>query len=231
MELVKTLQAKTKRTLYSTKEAARLFNCQTLFVLFMFGSIIGFLIEGVCHIFKAGFWENHSAVVWGPFCIIYGIGAVAVYLLSCGLSNCGLFLRFATFTFSGAIIEYAASVFQEMCFGSVSWDYSDHFMNIEGRVSLQMSLFWGVLGLLFMEIIFPLANNALHRIQGKGLTVACAILGFFMTINLIVTVAALSRWRQRQNDIPAVFMFEVALDSYFSDDVMMELYPNMRFQP
>lgn len=230
MELVKILQAKTTRRLCGTKEAVRLCSYQTLFVLFMFGSMAGFLIEGVCHIFKAGFWENHSAVVWGPFCIIYGIGAVAVYLLSCGLSKCSLFLRFAAFTFSGAAIEYISSLFQETCFGSVSWDYIDHFMNIEGRVSLQMALFWGVLGLLFMEIIFPLTNQVLHRLQGKCLTVACAILGVFMAINLIVTVAALSRWQQRQNDIPAVSAIEKALDHYFNNDVMTELYPNMRFQ-
>lgn len=230
MELVNTLQAKTKRKVSRTKETVHLCNYQTLFALFMFGSIAGFLIEGVCHIFKAGFWENHSAVVWGPFCIIYGIGAVAVYLLSCGLSRSNLFLRFVVFTLSGAAIEYISSLFQETYFGSVSWDYSDHFMNIEGRVSLQMALFWGVLGLLFMEIIFPLTNQVLHRMQGKCLTVACAMLGIFMAINLIVTVAALSRWQQRQSDIPAVSMIEKTLDRYFDDAIMTELYPNMRFQ-
>lgn len=205
-------------------------NYQTLFWLFMLGSIAGFLVEGVCHIFKAGFWENHSAVVWGPFCIIYGVGAIAVYVLSCGLLTQGRFQKFSVFALSGAIIEYFASLFQEICFGSVSWDYHDHFMNIGGRVSLQMALFWGVLGLLFMESIFPVVNHALFRMQGRGLTVACTVLSIFMAINLIVSIAAVSRWRQRQNDIPSTSTIGTTLDGYFSDEVMTRLYPNMRFQ-
>ena len=213
-----------------SKKARGRFSYQTLFMLFMLGSIAGFLIEGVCHIFKAGFWENHSAVVWGPFCIIYGVGAVAVYAFSCCLTAQGWVRKFLVFTFSGAAIEYIASLFQEVCFGSVSWDYSGHFLNIGGRVSLQMALFWGILGLLFMEIIFPLVNRVLCRVQGKTLTVACTILSIFMAINLIVTVAALTRWKQRQNDIPAVSVIGTVLDTHFSDEIMTELYPNMRFQ-
>ncbi|MBQ8345061.1 MAG: hypothetical protein IJY42_02210, partial [Clostridia bacterium] len=40
-----------------------------LFWLFLFGSVLGFLLEGVWSIFKRGQWDNHSATVWGPFCI------------------------------------------------------------------------------------------------------------------------------------------------------------------
>lgn len=230
METVKASQSKIKRILYSTKEVECQINYQNLFMLFIIGSIAGFLLEGVCHIFKAGSWENHSAVVWGPFCIIYGIGAIAVYLISCCSSGRSLFWQFAAFTFSGAAIEYLSSLFQEICFGSVSWDYSDHFMNIGGRVSLQMALFWGVLGLLFIKFVFPLINCVLYRIQGKFLTTVCTILSIFMAINLIITVAALFRWQQRQNDIQAPPLIEATLDNYFNDDIMAELYPNMRFQ-
>lgn len=230
MTPTKTLQAeKTKRPICE-KTVAHSLNYQMLFWLFMLGSVAGFLVEGVCHIFKAGCWENHSAVVWGPFCIIYGIGAVAVYILSCCLSTRGCFQSFLAFTLSGAVIEYVASLFQEMCFGSTSWDYSDHFMNIGGRVSLQMALFWGVLGMLFMKIFFPLINRLLCKMRGKGLTLACKVLSIFMAVNLIVTVAALSRWQQRQNDVAASSVIEAVLDHYFSDKVMMKLYPNMVFQ-
>lgn len=53
-----------------------------LFWLFMLGSVAGFVLEGLWCILMEGHWENHSATVWGPFCIIYGIGAAAVSLLS-----------------------------------------------------------------------------------------------------------------------------------------------------
>lgn len=230
MEIMNTLQTRIKRKLSRTKEDVRLCNYQTLFVLFMFGSIAGFLIEGVCHIFKAGFWENHSAVVWGPFCIIYGIGAVAVYLLSCRLSRYAPFLQFVAFTLSGAVIEYISSLFQETYFGSVSWDYSDHFMNIEGRVSLQMALFWGVLGLLFVWFLYPSLQYALELMQGKWLNRVCVVLSVFMAVNLIVTIAALTRWKERQKGEPASTSLELTLDRHFDDATMTDLFPNMTFQ-
>lgn len=212
------------------QESSGQLNYQTLFWLFMLGSVAGFVVEGVCHIFKAGFWENHSAVVWGPFCIIYGIGAIVVYALSCCLTSKGRIQEFFVFSLSGSIIEYIASLFQETCFGSVSWDYSGHFLNIEGRVSLKMTLFWGVLGILFLEIIFPPINRVLCRMQSKGLSAVCVVLSVFMAVNLIVTVAALSRWQQRQNNIPAASAIEMALDSHFNDETMRGIFPNMRFQ-
>lgn len=230
MTSIKALQALKINPSFLGKAAGDVINYQTLFLLFMLGSVAGFLVEGVCHIFKAGCWENHSAVVWGPFCIIYGIGAIAVYTLSCCLLTRGWFQKFIVFTLSGAVIEYVASLLQETLLGSVSWDYSDHFMNIGGRVSLQMALFWGVLGLLFVKILFPVVNRLLCRMRGKSLALACKVLSVFMVINLIVTVAALFRWQQRQNDVAASCAIEVVLDRYFNDEVMTRLYPNMIFQ-
>lgn len=53
-----------------------------LFWLFMAGSALGFIAEGLRCVLTDGHWENHSSTVWGPFCIIYGVGALAVYLIS-----------------------------------------------------------------------------------------------------------------------------------------------------
>lgn len=230
MESANTFLLPVPKSIARRAQTDYLINYPTLLVLFLFGSVAGFVIEGICHICKAGTWESHSAVVWGPFCIIYGIGLLAVYLLSSWMSGRNLIQQFIAFTLSGAIIEYAASLFQEICFGSVSWDYSDHFMNIGGRVSLQMALFWGVLGILFVTLILPLLNGVLHWMQGKLLNMACVFLSIFMAVNLIVTIAALFRWQQRQHDSPTVTAIERILDTYFDDSVMSKLYPNMRFQ-
>lgn len=138
-----------------------------LFTLFLFGSISGFLLEGLWCVVQKGAWESHSATIWGPFCIIYGFGAVAVYLLSCVLRNKNILAQFVVFSLSGAAVEYFGSLFQELCFGSTSWDYSDQFMNIGGRVSLQMTLIWGFLGVLFVRLAYPMISRLLQRIKGK----------------------------------------------------------------
>lgn len=169
------------------------FRYETFFSLFMAGSVLGFIIEGLWHLIRSGTWESHSAVIWGPFCIIYGIGVIAVYLLSCCLCRKKLFSQFIVFSFAGAAVEYFSSLFQEICFGSTSWDYSNHILNIGGRVSLQMAIGWGILGIVFVRWIFPHLKRFLNKINGRLLKISCIILGIFMTINILVSVAAVSR--------------------------------------
>ncbi len=50
--------------------------------IFIIGSMAGFLLEGIWCVIRTGMWENHSATLYGPFCIIYGIGAAALYVIS-----------------------------------------------------------------------------------------------------------------------------------------------------
>ena len=202
----------------------------SLFLLFMVGSVLGFILEGIWHRIKLGIWESHSAVVWGPFCIIYGIGAAAVYLLSCCLWKKSMFLQFLAFSFSGAAVEYFSGLLQELCFGSISWDYSRHVLNIAGRVSLQMALFWGILGILFIRYIFPCLSRLFDKLHGKSIKTPCFVLAVFMVVNIIVSAAAVLRWRERQSNIPVSNQIEVFLDEHYNDDTMKKIYPNMQFQ-
>ena len=52
----------------------------TLFWLFTVCSILGTIVEGLFYLIRYGRWETHTVALWGPFCIIYGIGAVILYL-------------------------------------------------------------------------------------------------------------------------------------------------------
>ena len=207
-----------------------LFDFTSLFLLFMVGSVLGFILEGIWYRIKLGVWESHSAVVWGPFCIIYGIGAAAVYLLYGCLWKKNMFLQFFAFSFSGAVVEYFSGLFQELCFGSISWDYSRHVLNIGGRVSLQMALFWGILGILLIRYIFPCLSRLFNRLHGKPIKVPCFVLSVLMAVNIIVSATAVLRWRERQDNIPASNQIEVFLDEHYNDDVMKKIYPNMKFQ-
>lgn len=200
----------------------------TLFWLFMFGSVAGFVLEGLWCVLTDGRWESHTATVWGPFCIIYGIGAVAVYLLSGLLKGRSLPVQFAAFTLSSAAVEFFGSLFQELCFGSVSWDYSAHLLNLGGRVSIKMALMWGALGVVFIRLAFPLVKRALRHLQGRGSRLLCAAMTVFMALNLAVTCAALTRWHER-GDTPSDSAVIRWIDSTYDDETMSELFPNMVF--
>lgn len=201
----------------------------TLFWLFIFGSVVGFVLEGLWCILLKGHWEHHSATVWGPFCIIYGIGAVAVYLLSAVLKNQNLLMQFAAFTLSGAAVEYFGSLFQELCFGSVSWDYSGQVLNLGGRASLKMALIWGALGVLFMRFAFPFINRFFDKMRGNGWRIACVAMTVFMAVNLLVTSAAVTRWRARMAGEEADNPVIQWLDDTYDDQTMSRLFPNMQF--
>lgn len=173
-------------------------NFTMIFWLFVIGSVFGFLLEGLWCVFQSGHWESHSSLVWGTFCTVYGFGAVAVYLLADLLRAKNILLQSAAFMLSGALVEYFTSWIQEFCFGSTSWDYSGHFLNIGGRVSLQMTLLWGVLGIAFTKLLYPLLRKLFSHHPPKLWRVITLVCAVFMVVNTTVSYAAVLRWSQRQ---------------------------------
>lgn len=181
-----------------TKKAKSKITYSKIFWLFLFGSFAGFVLEGLWCIFNTGAWESHSSTVIGPFCIIYGFGAVVVYLISTWVKRRRLLLQFILFSVTGALVEYFGSLFQEVVLGSVSWDYSDHFMNISGRVSLQMALLWGLLGVFSVRLFFPLLVKLWEKMRYRIWKIVCVLLSLFMAVNLLLSAAAVTRWRERE---------------------------------
>lgn len=197
--------------------------------LFAVGSVIGFVLEGFWSILRLGYWENHSAVVWGPFCIVYGVGTAMMYWVSAQIANKPILLQFAIFALTGGAIEYLASWLQETVFGVSTWNYDDHFLNIGGRISLQMVIIWGLLGTAFAHFVFPLFARLLEKMQGRWWTFSCVCLASFMVLNLLMSAVAILRWGERKQDIPASNRFESFLDDSYGDDRMESIFSNMEF--
>lgn len=200
-----------------------------LFWIFFVGSVVGFLLEGLWSILRLGMWENHSATVIGPFCIVYGIGAVVIYALSARVCEKKRVRQFIIFGAAGAAVEFFASLLQEAVFGSVSWDYTDHFLNLGGRVSLQMTLIWGALGLTFSLLVYPRLASLLQKTDGTRGRVVCIALTAFMVGNLLLTAAAILRWRERADALPASNEVEAFLDQTYGDATMRQIFSNMTF--
>lgn len=202
----------------------------SLFWLFIFGSVAGFLLEGVWNVIRKGVWEDHVATIWGPFCIIYGIGAIALYIISFSIKKKKIWFQFITYAAAGSLIEYFSSLFQESCFSSTSWNYHGHFLNIDGRISLSMSVMWGILGVVFVKIIFPPLLKLLESMQSAGWKTACIMLSIFMAVNLLTTVAVLTRWKHRLSGEPASNKIELLIDDIYGNEAMSKRFPNWRFQ-
>ncbi|MBQ8345023.1 MAG: putative ABC transporter permease, partial [Clostridia bacterium] len=160
---------------------------------------------------------------------VYGFGAVAIYWLSFAVKGHPLWLQFLTFAAGGSAVEYVASLFQELVFGSTSWDYSDDWLNLGGRITLHMSLIWGLLGVLFIRFLYPPLSRVLTAARGSAGTVIGILLTVLMCVNLLVTSAAVLRWRERCFDIPAEHKLDVWLDANWPNETMESIYCNMEF--
>lgn len=211
------------------EQGARSVSYSDIFWLFLIGSVIGFVLEGLWHIVRTGTWENHTATVWGPFCIIYGVAGAILYALYKYVSHKHLLVQFIIYSAVGSAVEYFGSLFQELCFGTVSWNYSDHFLNINGRVSLQMTLLWGILGISFAMLVFPYVEKVLHKMKGKIWRIVTLFMTAFMAVDLIFTACTVWRWGERQQDVPAVNSFEQFMDDRYDDTTMSYIFPNWSF--
>lgn len=201
----------------------------TLFWLFMLGSVVGFVVEGVWSIIKTGQWEHHGATLWGAFCIIYGVGAVVVYAASYFLKNRSTFIKFCVFIFCGGAVEYFGSLFQQICFGSTSWNYAAHSLNIGGRVSLKMAVIWGVLGILFMHFLYPPIEKAMAKCNTKSTKIVAWVVLVFMVINLCATSLAVWRWNTRLHGAEPANKLEMLIDNTYGNEKMEQLFVNINF--
>ena len=63
------------------------------------------------------------------------------------------------------IFEYMVSYVLEVIFGLRWWDYSEDFLNLQGRVSIAYSILWGLLGILLIEIIHPFIQKLISKVK------------------------------------------------------------------
>lgn len=194
---------------------------QNMFWLFISASMIGVILEGFWCLIRSGRWETHVVSVWGPFCIIYGIGAVGFFIGSAYLNNKKLYVQFLVFALIANIIEYLCGWVLEYGLHMKAWDYSSHFLNIRGYISLKMTLIWGMLGIGFSRIAVPFTIQIFEKMQTKAWRISCMIFAVFMAINLIVTSICLIRWKNRHEGRLPVSEIGRWIDENY-DDYKME---------
>lgn len=200
------------------------------FWIFFIGSFVGVILEEVYWLVKTGNLESRQGLIYGPFNLVYGIGTL---LLTLCLVNIKSGRREMLYTFSisfviGSIFEYLCSLFQEEMFGTVSWEYGAKLLNINGRITLQYSVFWGILGILWIKYMVPGMINLIKKIPIKINRKLVIILLVFMLFDSFISFAAAYRQNERYNEIEASNIFEEFLDNTYPDEYMRKIFPNSR---
>ena len=195
-----------------------------IFWIFVIGSIIGFIAETIVVIVEDGKLENRQGLIYGPFVQIYGIGAIAYYLTVPKIKETKKI--FFVCMIMGGVLEYLLSYIQQILFGTISWDYSEYKINLNGRTSLLHCIYWGLAGIFFIKLIYPQIEKIdliSNKIIFKQLT---SIVAIFMIFDIIISWSAADRQEERMKNIPAQDKIDVFLDKYYSDKIMNRVYSN-----
>jgi uncharacterized membrane protein len=143
-------------------------------LLFVIYSLIGVLVEIIF-----GLIVDHriNGVIYGflllPIMPIYGFGAAFVLYIR-------RYLRNPIILFVGSVLvitffEFISHWLFQVLLGIQFWDYSNKPFNIEGRVSLDSSIGFGIASLLLVYVIHPWVSRLLGKIP-KRLSIVLAVL-------------------------------------------------------
>lgn len=212
---------------------------------FVIYSFLGFVIETLFGLLTKGVIESRKSFLYGPFCGIYGLGAI-IMIISLKRFNKNNYTLFLGGFIVGSIIEYAISLIGEEIFHIKWWDYSDMPFNLNGRICISFSFFWGILAIYLMSHINPKVDKFIDRINPKALKTLAIVATFFFLFDLCITGFALKmfftrlvndydlqlqnvdRYRQTYTELynkPDVKEF---VDKHFSYEKMLHTFPNIK---
>lgn len=123
--------------------------------VFFICCFLGVVIETIFCFIASGRLSQRTGLVWGPFNLIYGFGAVLLTVSLQRLRGKNDRYIFVGGAVIGGAFEYFCSWLQETVTGTVSWDYSGMPFNLNGRINLLYCIFWGVLALVWVKEIYP----------------------------------------------------------------------------
>jgi len=170
------------------------------FYFFMY-SCVGWLIESIYCSVAAKKWVNRGFLT-GPLCPIYGTGAVVLavivnplkeYLHSAVPAGLPYYLAaMAAVIVAGMllcdIVEFITSVLLEKLFHARWWDYSGKFLNIQGRICLMHTVYWGIATVAFLYVVHPLVNSVGKNITAKAIYLSLLIILAVFVVDLFNAV-------------------------------------------
>ena len=197
-----------------------------IFWIFIIGSVFGFVAEMLYATVYTRTLVIRQGLIYGPFVQVYGMGAVAYYFLIRKFKE----PKDAFFAGSimGGILEYLCSFFQEILFGTISWDYSKFFFNLNGRICLLYCIYWGIIAVAFLKIVYPWLEKIELLIYKKSIRILTVFLMIFMIFDITISALAANRQQERRKNIEPKNELDVFLDKNYPDELLDRIYNNKR---
>lgn len=154
---------------------------RSLLLLFIFFAVCGWIYEVLWTFLDNGVWTNRGYLL-GPWLPIYGFGGMLIYGIFhkqikkpvyIGKLNIRFLLLFIYICVITTIVELLATYIIELAgipFTTL-WNYSEHFMNFQGRICLDASARFGVLGLMIIYGALPVYHKLVNMKNQKVVNV------------------------------------------------------------
>lgn len=195
-----------------------------IFWVFIIGSIFGFFAEMIYALVYSRTLEIRKGLIYGPFIQIYGMGAIAYYILISKVKEPKE--AFCYGMIMGGALEYVCSFLQEIFFGTISWDYSKLFMNLNGRTSLLYCVYWGIIAVIFLKLIYPWFEKIEPLIYKKSVRIFTVFFSAFMILDISISCMAAERQEKRHKNIEPQSVIDEFLDRTYPDEFLDKIYNN-----
>lgn len=242
---VKEVAKEKQKTKKTEKHTIGSYTISRWIMYFVIYSILGFIIETLFGMLTKGVIESRKSFLYGPFCGIYGLGAIVMII---GLqyfkkNNYTLFLGGSLI---GSIVEYIVSLVGEYVYHIKWWDYSTMPFNLNGRICIWFSLAWGILAIYLMTSIHPKIDYFIDRFSSKTIRIMATISVILLIIDSMITGVALKMFFTRlvenyhlelQNVDNYIIDYEELykhptikniVDHWFTDEKILKTFPNIK---
>ena len=177
----------TLRTLFALDKNIEIFvqHLPQMVIIFALISFGGWVYETIyCSVVEGEFTKR--GFLFGPTCPIYGIGAIAEWLVLGQISN--PIIVFIIGAVLATVIEYSTGLFLERRFKKKWWDYSMFKFNLHGRICPQASAVFGVFSVTSVFVLVPTMLDVLMIFSKHTVSVVAFIV---VTLYFLDTVASL----------------------------------------
>ena len=177
----------TLRTLFALDKNIELFvqHLPQMVIIFALISFGGWVYETIyCSVVEGEFTKR--GFLFGPTCPIYGIGAIAEWLVLGQISN--PIIVFIIGAVLATVIEYSTGLFLERRFKKKWWDYSMFKFNLHGRICPQASAVFGAFSVTSVFVPVPTMLDVLMIFSKHTVSVVAFIV---VTLYFLDTVASL----------------------------------------
>ncbi len=143
-------------------------------LLFFILAFAGWLWEVTLYLFTEHAFINRG-VYKGPYLPVYGVGGLLLCFFFRSLKK-KPFRVFALSAIVCSALEYFSSYILEKRWGIRWWDYSGHFLNINGRICLLGAVAFGAGGVALVCLFLPLYEKVYLKMDKRRRLIACLLL-------------------------------------------------------